>query len=215
MNRNPFEAEQDETAQPAAPEGSRAERGERSPGRAPVPLGRPPRLVAAGFIGAFATSILTVVLTGLWVRSPESKRESAVPAVSIGLAESRTVNFVFTSVSALDGVALTIELPEGVEIGGLEGRRRVGANVQLRAGDNILPLQLTAVAGRGGRLIVRLQRGADDNAFTVNVAVGIASEDWRPLTQQNELDVTMRVLDDADAVDGALLSLDPALGGAD
>jgi hypothetical protein len=207
MNRNPFEAEQDETAQPAAPEDSRAERGERSPGRAPVPLGRPPRLVAAGFIGAFATSILTVVLTGLWVRSPESKRESAVPAVSIGLAESRTVNFVFTSVSALDGVALTIELPEGVEIGGLEGRRRVG--------DNMLPLQLTAVAGRGGRLIVRLQRGADDNAFTVNVAVGIASEDWRPLTQQNELDVTMRVLDDADAVDGALLSLDPALGGAD
>lgn len=34
-----------------------------------------PRLVAAGFLFAFALSILTVVLTGLWVRSPEARRE--------------------------------------------------------------------------------------------------------------------------------------------
>jgi hypothetical protein len=35
------------------------------------------RLVAAGFLFAFALSIVTVVLTGLWVRSPA--RRTAVP----------------------------------------------------------------------------------------------------------------------------------------
>jgi hypothetical protein len=37
------------------------------------PERRPPRLVAAGFLFAFALSIVTVILTGLWVRSAERR----------------------------------------------------------------------------------------------------------------------------------------------
>src|SRR5262245_7196574 len=33
---------------------------------------RTPRIVAAGFMGAFALTVLTVLLTGLWVRAPRS-----------------------------------------------------------------------------------------------------------------------------------------------
>lgn len=42
---------------------------------------RPPRLVAAGFLLAFAASIATVVLTGLWVRAPapEPAQEQGAP----------------------------------------------------------------------------------------------------------------------------------------
>ena len=41
---------------------------------------RAQRLVAFGFLGAFGLTILTVLLTGLWVRSPGSHREEP-PAV--------------------------------------------------------------------------------------------------------------------------------------
>jgi len=37
------------------------------------------RIVAAGFLGAFALTILTVLLTGLWVRSPGAHRGSGPP----------------------------------------------------------------------------------------------------------------------------------------
>jgi hypothetical protein len=36
----------------------------------------PPRWVAAGFLLAFGASILTVILTGLWVRSPAARLEA-------------------------------------------------------------------------------------------------------------------------------------------
>ena len=42
--------------------------------------GRPPRWIAIGFLSAFASSILTVVLTGLWVRGPDSARETGATA---------------------------------------------------------------------------------------------------------------------------------------
>lgn len=41
---------------------------------------RAQRLVALGFLGAFGLTILTVLLTGLWVRSPSSHRDEP-PAV--------------------------------------------------------------------------------------------------------------------------------------
>lgn len=46
------------------------------------PRGRPPRLVAAGFIGAFAASILTLIYTGLKVReagSADERPEATAP----------------------------------------------------------------------------------------------------------------------------------------
>jgi hypothetical protein len=44
---------------------------------------RAQRIVAAGFLAAFALTIITVLLTGLWVRAPHSR--GATPAA--GAAE--------------------------------------------------------------------------------------------------------------------------------
>jgi hypothetical protein len=53
--------------------------GEREPRPRPT---RAQRIVAAGFLGAFGLTILTVLLTGLWVRAPRSRPgvEPAPPA---------------------------------------------------------------------------------------------------------------------------------------
>jgi hypothetical protein len=131
-----------------------------------------PRWVAAGFTGAFAASILTVVLTGLWVRSPDARKPTATPEVSLTLRQARVVNLVFASVQALDDVALSVELPDGIELADYPGRRDVGWNTELAAGNNVLPLTLIAVAGRGGPVVARLQQGAKQKIFIINVNVG-------------------------------------------
>jgi hypothetical protein len=41
-----------------------------------------PVLVAAGFLIAFAATIATVILTGLWVRAPRSDERGSAPATS-------------------------------------------------------------------------------------------------------------------------------------
>jgi hypothetical protein len=127
-----------------------------------------PRLVAAGFIGAFAASILTVVLTGLWVRSPDARRSTALPLVTLAVDEPRSINLVFGSARALDLVELTLELPEGIEVEGHAGRRQLTWRTPFRAGNNVLPVTLVARRGRGGALVARLTHGEDTKAFVID-----------------------------------------------
>jgi hypothetical protein len=131
-----------------------------------------PRLVAAGFLGAFALSILTVVLTGLWVRAPGSRGDAAPTQVSLEMNRERTVNLLFSSRMALDGVTFTIDLPYGVEVRGHEGRSRLEWSTRLQWGNNLLPLPLVATAGRGGPLVARLRHAGREKVFLVNLAVG-------------------------------------------
>ncbi len=58
--------------------------------------GRPPRLIAAGFIGAFAASIATIIYTGLLVEGPRRETapdggavEARLPAVQDAEADAR------------------------------------------------------------------------------------------------------------------------------
>jgi hypothetical protein len=57
---------------------SEENRSDRQPAR-PRPT-RAQRIVAAGFLGAFGLTIITVLLTGLWVRSPTRRGAEAPPA---------------------------------------------------------------------------------------------------------------------------------------
>ena len=77
---------------------------------------RAQRAVAFTFLAAFAATMLTVVLTGLWVRSPSARRSVETPAVTLAIGEPRTVHLVFDSRTALDDVEITVDLPPGVEL---------------------------------------------------------------------------------------------------
>jgi hypothetical protein len=45
---------------------------------------RAQRLIAFGFLGAFGLTILTVLLTGLWVRAPHARRDEPPPVEQPG-----------------------------------------------------------------------------------------------------------------------------------
>ena len=129
------------------------------------------RIVGFAFIGAFALTMATVVLTGLYVRSPSSRRAPETPAVTLTLGETRTINLVFGSRAALEDVELTVDLPPGIELALHPGQRRVTGRAPLAGGDNALPLTLVARSGGGGQLAARLKQGDQQKVFVVDVSV--------------------------------------------
>jgi hypothetical protein len=115
------------------------------------------RIVGFTFIGAFGLTMLTVVLTGLYVKSPSSRRASETPAVTLTVGDTRTIDLVFGSRVALEDVEFTVDLPPGIELAAHPGQRRVTGRAALAGGDNALPLTLVARSG-GGQLAARQAR---------------------------------------------------------
>ena len=64
---------------------------------------RAQRIVAFTFLGAFGLTMLTVVFTGLYVRSPSARRAPETPAVTLTIGEPRTINLVFAARAPLAG----------------------------------------------------------------------------------------------------------------
>jgi hypothetical protein len=143
---------------------------------APKPAERPKptraqRITAFTFLGAFGLTMLTVILTGLYVRSPSARRAPETPAVTLTVGETRTINLVFGSRAALEDVEFTVDLPPGIELATHPGQRRVMGRAALAGGDNALPLTLVARGGRGGQLAARLARRGGQKVFVVDITV--------------------------------------------
>jgi hypothetical protein len=132
---------------------------------------RPPRIVAAGFVAAFAASVLTLIYTGLMVGPPKRDSVDPLPVVEMTLDERRTVNLVFAADMPLEEVSLQVALPPGVDLLGYEGRRQVRWSTRLQEGPNLLPLDLVATDAAGGRLTARLRHGGREKVFRIDLAV--------------------------------------------
>jgi hypothetical protein len=115
--------------------------------------------------------MLTVIMTGLNVRSPSSRRTAETPAVTLTIGEPRTINLVFDSRAALANVEFTVDLPPGIELADHAGERRIIGQSKLTGGDNALPLTLVARGGSGGQLAARLRHGDDQKVFVVDLMV--------------------------------------------
>jgi hypothetical protein len=146
-----------------------AEHARRAPARGKPT--RAQRAVAFTFLGAFGATMLTVIMTGLWVRSPSSRRTAEVSTVALAPGEPRTIHLVFDSRTVLDDVELTVDLPAGVELVGRPGERRIVTGTALAAGSNALPLTLILRSGGGGQLAARLRQAGDQKTFVVDLTV--------------------------------------------
>jgi len=139
--------------------------------RAAAGRSRPPRIVGAAFVAAFAASILTVIYTGLLVEAPRTEISAALPTIDMVVDTRRDVNLVFAANAAADDVSLVVALPAGVDLLGHEGRRQVRWRTELAQGNNILPLTLVASQPATGQLVARLRHGDREKIFRVHVNV--------------------------------------------
>lgn len=118
-----------------------------------------------------AASIALWLVTTTPLDAPLPPAAAGLPAVTMTLAEPRTVRLLFDSETALADARLTIDLPPGVSIAGFPGRQQLSWTTSLAPGPNLLPLTLVASEGAGGELIANLQHGDDARSFRLQISI--------------------------------------------
>jgi anti-sigma factor RsiW len=116
---------------------------------------------------AVAASLLLAVAVGLVTQGPTTGPAGpAVVAVTPGQTER--INLAFNSPSRLEEVTLSVTLPEGVELAGHPGKRRLSWRTSLEAGRNLLELPVI-VRGSGGVLRADLEYGQTRRSFDLRL----------------------------------------------
>jgi hypothetical protein len=122
-------------------------------------------------IAAALAASLALAL-GLWViREPAPAARSELPIARVQPAAAagvQPVRLVFRSGSALSNVTIELGLPEGVELAGYPGQRRLVWQSDLQAGTNLLELPVL-LHGQGGVLTATLNHGTERRRFSVRV----------------------------------------------
>jgi hypothetical protein len=127
--------------------------------------------IAAGFIGAFAASIFTVIYTGLNVEGTSAEFDAGFRSVTLAPGERRTIELEFESPAAHPEATLEISLPPMLELTAGpagDGRRRP---VALAPGGNTLTVEVAAVETGSGYIVARVEAGAPVGLYRVFVTV--------------------------------------------
>ncbi|MDH3337458.1 MAG: hypothetical protein OEM85_13805 [Gammaproteobacteria bacterium] len=130
------------------------------------------RWLLTGFGAAIAATIAVWMIGGMLLTSQQlPDAGAAIPGVTIALEQSRTVNLVFASATALESATLTVSLPDGIELSGFPGQREITWETSLNEGKNLLPLTLVALKPTGGELLARLEHDERNRTFRLRVDV--------------------------------------------
>lgn len=119
---------------------------------------------ALGLAGAAAAaSLLLAVGLTLLATGPGSP---ATPSVAVTPGKAERVRLVFNSPERVREVTVTLELPEGVELKGYPGRKRLSWRTNLEKGRNLLELPVV-LKGAGGTLRAGLKFDGHERRFGV------------------------------------------------
>ena len=109
----------------------------------------------AGFAGAMVAGL---VLWGVVATFQPWQSPAPVAAFSIALNQQRSISLAFNAPKDVQGVTVSIDLPEQFEVLGHEGRRKLTWKTDLKKGRNILRLPVIAKARGKGTMVARLSR---------------------------------------------------------
>ena len=126
------------------------------------------RWIAAGFIGAFAASVLTVIYTGLNVEGTSAEFDAGFRSVTLAPGERRTIDLVFDSNAAHPESTLKITLPPMLALAA--GSTEQSA-VSLEPGSNRFSIVIEAREPGSGYLIGRVEAGEPVGLYRVFVTV--------------------------------------------
>jgi hypothetical protein len=118
--------------------------------------------IAAGIV-----AWLVLVLPTDLPTAPEAELETVVITMNV----EKTFRLTFDSKRELQAAAISVDLPDGVEIVGYEGRDSVRWTTTVNAGTNILELPIVVRSGKGGQILARLEHEGKQKTFTFAVQV--------------------------------------------
>ena len=129
------------------------------------------RLIAIGFLLAFATSIGTVIYTGLNVEGNRAEFDAATRLLTLQRGETRVIQLEFDSERAAAAATLEISLPAGVELADPAAWRDRTTTVDLAAGSNTIEVAVEASAAGSGYLVARVASDAPIGLYRVFLTV--------------------------------------------
>lgn len=127
------------------------------------------RWIAAGFIGAFAASIITVIYTGLNVEGSRRALQSGFQSITLAVGELRAVEVAFESDRSVGGATLEFDLPEIVAASRPDDLVR--RNLRLAPGANTFAIELRAVTPGNGFVVASLTAREPIGAVRVYLTV--------------------------------------------
>ncbi|MEF8794372.1 anti-sigma factor family protein [Thiohalorhabdus sp.] len=116
---------------------------------------------------AVAAGLLIAVVLGLVTQKPLNGTQEP-PMVAVKPGQSQPVNLVFNSRRRMEGVTLSVEVPEGVEIANHPGKRRLNWQATLEPGQNLLRVPVI-VRGEGGVLRANIRHGGQQKRLNVRL----------------------------------------------
>lgn len=116
--------------------------------------------VASGIAASFA---ILFVLASTMLDPQDSMRSS--PVVLIG-DEIRTVKLAIESARAVEGIQMTIDLSDNLQISGYENLKTISWGTRLEKGTNVIALPISAIARGDGEIRTRVQIQGSEKVFT-------------------------------------------------
>jgi hypothetical protein len=134
----------------------------------PKPRSSRARWIGAGFVGAFAASIFTVIYTGLNVEGTSAEFDAGFRSVTLAPGERRTIELVFDSPAAHPDSTLELTLPPMLELATSNSAWR---SVAVVPGSNSFPVEIRARETGSGYIVARVEADAPVGLYRVFVTV--------------------------------------------
>ncbi len=127
--------------------------------------------LSAGIGGAVAASVVAWLVLALPAGLPTPRPSMDLETVSITLNTEKTFRLTFESERELQSASLTVQLPDGAEIVGYEGRNSVRWSTDIRPGTNVLELPVVVRSGNGGPVLAKIEHEGKEKAFRFAIEV--------------------------------------------
>lgn len=127
--------------------------------------------LSAGIGGVVAASVIGWLVLTLPAGMPTPPASTDLETVSIALNTEKTFRLTFESERELRSARLTVELPDGTEIVGYEGRNSVRWSTDIQPGTNVLELPVIVRSGTGGPVLAKIEHQGKDKSFRFAIEV--------------------------------------------
>jgi hypothetical protein len=136
---------------------------------------------AAGFGGVFAAGL---VLWAVFTMIGPVQTASDVPMFNIAVQQTRNVSLAINVPEDMEGVVLSVDLPENFEISGYRGKQQLAWQTRLKKGRNVLTLPVIALKQGQGQLVARVARNQKSKLLRVNLQAMSADKTSRLVLDQ-------------------------------
>ncbi|MFV1997144.1 MAG: anti-sigma factor [Acidiferrobacterales bacterium] len=120
----------------------------------------------AGFGGALAAGVaLWAVFSLLFPVQPIAD----LPTFNIALNQTRNVSLAINVPDEIDGVTLSVDLPQNFALVGHPGKRTLAWKTRLKKGRNVLTLPVMALEPGEGQLVARVMRDNKSRVLRINL----------------------------------------------